>query len=1137
MTTRPGAMRAIFHGCAMAWAIATAYAAEPAPSATGGLRPNLENQVSQALRYRPEGEDFVIKNGGEFFNRPLYGGNTAFRVDGGDKPEFTLYLPGRGGNLRLAVRTAAGIKWLHDAATIVTRYRPGELRYEIRDPILGNEGTVEIVALAYHSSEGMVVRAQARGLASQAELVWAYGGVNRERGKRDGDIGTERVPISQYFQLQSSFAKGNEITLDQNGFTLKGAATIAGVVPSGAVLHVADAALWNDLPALLQAGQAATSTPVVVGRVQLRNDAPLLLSLQRLDRAQIGDLATYAEVGARKGAQQAQAAPVPRYKPDQLPAAFAATQQHFAALRHQVVIDTPDPYLNAAAGALNVVADALWDDQAQAIMHGSIAWRTKLLGWRGPNALDALGWYDRARLNFDTWLTRQDTSPIPAKLPPADADSHLARSEAALHSNGDMSHSHYDMNMGFIDALFRHLLWTGDLDYARQVWPMIERHLAWEQRLFRREYGPDKLPLYEAYAAIWASDDLFYSGSGAAHSSAYNYYAHRSAARLARLIGKDGSAYDREADLIAQGMRKYLWLPERGAFGEYRDLLGLQRLHPSYALWTFYHTIDSEVPSAQEAWLMAADLRRHLKPIPVTGPGVPTDAGYAVLPSTDWMPYSWSINNVVMGENVHTALALWQAGRAEEAYTLTKSALLASMYMGISPGNVGTLNYLDVYRRESQRDFADGAGVTARALVEGLFGIHPDALAHTLTVRPGFPAGWSHASLRHPAVGLAYQRTGKTERWTLSQPGDRFGKLVLRIPARYNQIREVTANGNAVSWRAAPDAVGNPAVLIDTLMGKQTEIAIVWDGEAIPASKPQQGAGTATGGFVPQRSGEFTWLAPTDAIASSSPYPKPVLEPLDWTRPRTGTQLTMVDLTPWFNDSVTEIYKAGKYLSPRSPYVSLSLPSQGLGAWAGHVNDMAKIDDNGLRQKAPLTMPNGVQFTTPSAAGQHNIIFASRWDNYPAQVVVPLCGKASDAWVLMAGSTNYMQSRIDNGEVVVTYDDGTESRLALTNPENWWPIEEDYFIDDYQFQRPGPRPPRIDLKTGRIRLSGEGKPGQRVDGGAASALHLSLNAGKSLQSLTLRTLSNDVVIGLMALTLEGPKSAKPTAAGAACLSK
>ena len=152
---------------------------------------------------------------------------------------------------------------------------------------------------------------------------------------------------------------------------------------------------------------------------------------------------------------------------------------------------------------------------------------------------DALGWHDRARRTSTYWAARQNTDPIPAKLPPPDADANLARNEAALHSNGDMSNSHYDMNLVYIDALFRHLLWTGDLDFARQMWPVIERHLAWERRLFRREFGPDKLPLYEAYAAIWASDDLQYNGGGVAHASAYNYCHNKMAARLARLLGQD----------------------------------------------------------------------------------------------------------------------------------------------------------------------------------------------------------------------------------------------------------------------------------------------------------------------------------------------------------------------------------------------------------------------------------------------------------------------------------------------------------------------------------------------------------------------------------------------------------------------
>ena len=49
---------------------------------------------------------------------------------------------------------------------------------------------------------------------------------------------------------------------------------------------------------------------------------------------------------------------------------------------------------------------------------------------------------------------------------------YLARNEAALHSNGDLTKSHYDMNLVAVDAFFRHLRWTGDLDYARRMWPV-----------------------------------------------------------------------------------------------------------------------------------------------------------------------------------------------------------------------------------------------------------------------------------------------------------------------------------------------------------------------------------------------------------------------------------------------------------------------------------------------------------------------------------------------------------------------------------------------------------------------------------------------------------------------------------------
>lgn len=1068
------------------------------------IYPNLRPNIERPLRYRPDGPDFVIDDGREFFNRSLYGGNTAFRVDGGDKPEFLLYLPGRGGNLRLALRSPAGAKWLQDAAHVTTRYRPGELLYEIRDPLLGAGAALRLEVLAYAQTEGLIVRATADQCAPDLELIWAYGGINGQRGARDGDIGTERVPISQYFQLQPEFCRGNGLELGADAFTLRAkAAVISGLVPTGARLSVGDARNWNDLPALLAAAASPTAElPLVIVRVPLTARQPQLFSLQRLSTAGSTpvDLDTYREVSSDPRGNAESGRPLslpPTYAEADLPRRFEETQGYFTALRNRVSVDTPDLFLNAAVGALTVAADALWDEPQHAIMHGAIAWRTKLLGWRGPYALDDLGWHDRARANSAYWAGRQNLDPIPAEIPaPAEA-TNLARNEAGLHTNGDISNSHYDMNLVYIDALFRHLLWTGDREYARQMWPVIERHLAWERRLFRREFGPSKLPLYEAYAAIWASDNLEYSGGGTAHASAYNYYHNKMAARIAPLVGVDPAPYAREAELIARGMRELLWLPGPGGFAEYKDLLGRQLVHPSAALWSFYHAMDSEVPTSAEAWQMTRQVDREIPHLPVRGPGVPP--GLYTLAESNWMPYRWSLNNVVMAEAVHAGLGFWQAGRPEEAWRMTEGSLVAAMFMGISPGNVGTLSYLDVYRRESQRDFGDGAGVLSRAIVEGLFGVHPDALAGELLIEPGFPAAWDHARLQHPDLVYSFQRAGNRDTYIIQPAFAHPVALRLRLAARRQQIATVEINGRSAGWQPLA-AAGRPLRIdVTAPAAARTEIAVTWAGAAAPGELPPA---------EPELGSPMMAALPT-------PPPDAILDP--------------IDLRLYFNDRVTQIFRH-EYRAPRSAFVSLALPKRGLGGWAGDYNANAEIDDSGLRaaaarQGGSLRLPNGVRFATPSAANEKNVVFTSQWDNYPVEAMIPIAGHASEIYLLMAGSTDPMQSRLDNGEVVVTYRDGTSDRLALENPSTWWPIEQDYFIDDFQFRRPGPLPMRVDLKTGRVRVLDprlfEGQGG-RIPGGAATVLSLSLQPQKELRSLTVRTLANDVVVGLMSATLQRP---------------
>ena len=329
------------------------------------------------------------------------------------------------------------------------------------------------------------------------------------------------------------------------------------------------------------------------------------------------------------------------------------------------------------------------------------------------------------------------------------------------------------------------------------------------------------------------------------------------------------------------------------------------------------------------------------------GPGVPGD-NLHLFATSNWMPYTWSINNVVMGENMHAALGFWQAGDPGEGFALFRSAFLASMFMGISPGNVGSMNYLDVYRRESQRDFADGAGVMSRALIEGLFGIRPDALGGIVNIEPGWPDRWNYAVLRAPQVKLNFHREEKLDRYVLELPGHGRSSAFKRARMRLRMQGDsalVSVNRKEVLSLISHDDQGRQWLAFSFPVRKRQEIYVEWV--------------------------RMSPLAPTPA-AEQFPVIETLLVRTDGSTAEPGARYAPVDLAPFFNDRVTEIFRPGKYLSPRSRFASLAMPSQGIGAWAGHVNATADIDDAGLRRAAAagggkITLPSGVPFMTPGS--------------------------------------------------------------------------------------------------------------------------------------------------------------------------
>jgi len=1075
------------------------------------------------LRYRPDGEDFVIVNGTGKFNRALYGTHTGFRVETGDVPEFALYLPRMGGNLSFGIENKHKSLLLNAAQRIECRYRAGSRLYSITDPSFG-KGKITITALAMSSAEGMILKIETKDIPANTKLSWTFGGAADKRFSREGDMG---VDPADCFDLKPEYCKGNEYQLTQNSFQL-----------SFGAKH--DRKLIGTFPPKSELTVSTGNAPILNGKLRIDNNKTIYLAIQTPDTCN----------------------QIP-YK--SLQTIFDKSEAARVKLASCLKIETPDPYFNTLGGTLAMAADGIWSGETW--LHGAVGWRMPLSGWRAGYTGDALGWHDRSRHHFDAYAASQVTNVAPIyPHPNQDTALNLARSVklwgTQMYSNGYICRNphennkmhHYDMNLCYIDELLWHLNWTGDLSYAQKIWPVIASSLAWE----KRNFDPDDDGLYDAYCCIWASDGLYYNSGAVTHSAAYNYRANKMAAEIAHKIGKDATPYANEANKILKALNARLWISSKGHWAEFQDFMGEKKVHESAALWTIYHAIDSETADPFQGYQATRYVDTEIPHFPVVAKGL-KDEGYATVSTSNWMPYCWSTNNVVFAEVLHTALSYWETGRNEEGFKLLKSSILDGMYLGGSPGNVGQISFYDAARGESYRDFGDPIGVMSRTLVQGLFGIVPDAMNDKLVLRPGFPQSWDHASINTADIDFSFQRKGNTDTYSINPHFQKKLAVELQVKVWSDSISSILINGKPVGWKLLESANGNPVISIQlpesgvlkiTRAGKQLEKptpeAVVtpgamWKYETtatlLQLFDPQQVIGqiSKTGNrvqgqvigaaghrslFAQLRQGQMTWWQPInlDIQAVKQPEIKPFAEV-------NATRCEAVNIDKLFNDSVSHIFE-NKYLTPRSPYTTLQIPVQGIGEWC-HPTETEKIDDSGLRKiirDNTLSTKLNVAFRTPSTG--KNIAFTSLWDNFPKKMEISLSGSASHAYLLMAGTTNQMQTHFTNGRILVEYTDGMRDTLELINPENWCPIEQDYYDDGYAFRLNAPRPYRLHFASGLVSndlakdLKIEGVYGRKIKGGAGILLDMPLQKDKKLRKLELETVANEVIIGLMSLTLQ-----------------
>jgi hypothetical protein len=120
-------------------------------------------------------------------------------------------------------------------------------------------------------------------------------------------------------------------------------------------------------------------------------------------------------------------------------------------------------------------------------------------------------------------------------------------------------------------------------------------------------------------------------------------------------------------------------------------------------------------------------------------------------------------------------------------------------------------------------------------------------------------------------------------------------------------------------------------------------------------------------------------------------------------------------------------------------------------------------------------------------------------------------------WFLVAGSTNVMQCRIANAVMRLNYADRKTDSLELVPPINYWNLSS---IDSHA-SAPG-QGSRTDYTSEIDRFCLPAKFPETVQLGEncrAMLLNLKMRPGIELKSVSLETLSQEVVVGLIGITV------------------
>jgi Domain of unknown function (DUF4450) len=1097
----------------------------------------LAARSQKLTKYSAENNAVTGFNGSLYNNRPLYCNNSDAFVLTGDKPLIRFAkTPYVYGAFMAGVLRNGKVKWLVDCSSIKMEYGGNITTWVVTDSSI-NFPVIKLSAVPMAGTTGLAINAQIIKADAGDKLVWVYGGAQY---KNEGwlswnfDISGNEKMGSWGFEPED--ANGNTVTVTNGKFLigplidtakLKGgpygivtlnpdtAVIVEGICSDTAEMQVTGAQnIYN-----WQRNKNSLLNAIVSGAIDIsKSGKNIYWCIKPFSTQKNNTLTTTAQQAWHDGLKRT------------------------AQLANRIIVKTPDEKLNALVAVSSSVIDGVWYDSVY--LHGAMLWNIPFPGWRTIFGGTMYGWHNRVMKEAQYYIASQnkDSSKKYAKADTA-LLSTLQHASSRFYGAGHINRDQYIYNFQtqFFDQLITEWRSTADTVLENILQPALNLHLKWEEECF----DPDGDGVYESYINTWPTDCQWYNGGGTAEETAYAYKAHAAAADMAiRKNDRESAAYHKKKlAQIKNGFFKKLWIVKKGYAGAYREQGGYNRLHEDPWLYSIFLPIDTKLVNDEQAvsslyytkWALQNDT------MPAGGRRVWT---------SNWVPGIPTVRELANGDNYHLALAYFLAGMADEGYDIMKGTFYEGAFNRLVPGDLGVNN--------GGTDFTDCASMFTRVLVEGLFGYRPDYPNKKVTVAPQFPKQWNDAAIKTPDVSIAFNTTKNIINAAISLNKKAF--IDFYLPLQITGIKKVLVNNLPVKWELLPgygqsqlhlqlNEITEAKILIETagltamhqpvtlkknkgdtlvlklfnakITGINNEQKVfsklkIVNGALYATVSAEKGNYAITTDVLVGNLGQkrIIYLKVTDKIAAEKEQSKIV------TAIPSNPTWSLINMQQILNADVTTIFKQ-QYLSPRPNTVSVRVGTDGYSPWTflfwkygvppitlDSVKYLLK-DSNQLltRQQVPFYWNND----------KKNIAFTSLWHNWPAKIVVPVNQKGKAVWLMIAGSTNPMQCNIANAEIIFTYTDKSRDTLSLTPPLNFWSLT------PYNIKSPSPGVVSRGDYTNETDLFAVPKPWPQIiqlgENCRAVLLSRKLKEGIALKDITLQTLSQEVVIGLMGVTL------------------